>query len=197
MKRYGNTANQLQGSLAARRWLATAGIALAVAGGTAQAQDSACPKPLTAAAMTEQFRMLNWKETDYVIQHEPGMKKVYDKIPPAYQAQIQADPKAFPWERITANRSPETMERVAGLIRDARAQSIAQTLAAQPWPKVKAALSRDAEYQAALKNPKGTPLEGAEKDPRGFDWKGLLVKRDVCQLTALKQTIEAAGVAAN
>ena len=174
---------------------AACGLLLALAG-HAQAQEAACAKPVTAAALSEQFRLLNWKETDYVIQHEPGMKKVYERIPPAYQAQIQADPRAFPWDRITANRDQATMDRVAGLIRDARAQAVSEQLASLTWPKIQQALSRDSELQAAAKNPKGTPLEAAQGSPGSFDWKGVLAKRDLCQLTALKQNVDAAGVAA-
>jgi len=177
------------------RRLATALLLGAFALG-ARAQEGACAKPVTSAMLAEHMKLLNWKETDYVIQNEPGMKKIWDKIPPVYQAQVQADPKAFPWERVSGNRDQATMDRVEGLIREARAQSVAESLAGMPWPKLQQVLSRDKEWQAAAQKPKGSKLEAAQGSPGSFDWKGLLAQRDTCQLTAMKQNIEAAGVAA-
>ena len=104
--------------------------------------------------------------------------------------------RAFPWERVAGNRDQATTDRVEGLIREARAQSVAESLAGMPWPKLQQVLSKDKEWQAAAQNPKGTKLEAARGSPGSFDWKGLLAQRDTCQLTAIKQNIEAAGVAA-
>jgi len=175
--------------------LSVTGLALLLFGPPARAQDNICPRPVTAEALTGQFRLLSWKETEYVVQHEPGMKKVYDRIPPNYQAQIQADPRAFPWDRVTANRDQATKERVADLIRDARLQSVADTLASLKWTTLREILARDDQLKAAAQRPKGTPLEAAQRDPRGFDWKTLFAQRDTCELTTLKQHIEAIGVA--
>lgn len=176
--------------------LAAAACAAALAAPAAHAQEGACAKPVTAAMLSEHMKMLNWKETDHVIQNEPGMKKVWDKIPPMYQQQVQADPKAFPWDRIAGNRDQATMDRVEGLIREARARTVTESLSGMPWPKVQEVLAKDKEWQPMAQKPKGTPLEKAQGSPGSFDWKGLLAQRDTCQLTAMKQNIEAAGVAA-
>jgi hypothetical protein len=156
----------------------------------------ACAKPVTGPMLAEHMRLLDWKETEYVVQNEPGMKKVWDKIPPNYQQQIAANPGAFPWDRFAGNRDQPTMDRVEGLIRDARARGVSEKLSAMPWPQLQQALAKDAEFGPMAKNPKGTPLQMAQSNPAGTDWKSLLAARDTCQLTALKQNIEAAGVAA-
>jgi hypothetical protein len=179
--------------LAGRKIAATALALFACAAASANAQDNPCPNPMTGAALSAQFELLSWSETDYVIQNEPGMKKVYDKIPPNYQAQMQADPKAFPWGRVTQNRDQATLDRVAALIHDARLRAVAGMLASLPWKSLQQVLARDSEFQAAAKRPKGTRLEAAASNPKGFDWKALLAGRDTCQLTALKQSAEAAG----
>ena len=178
----------VRGRAAAAGLLLFAGMAAG-----AHAQDNPCPNPITGSALSAQFELLSWSETDYVIQNEPGMKKVYDKIPANYQAQMQADPKAFPWGRVTANRDQATLERVATLIHDARLRAVAGMLAGLQWKSLQQVLARDSEFQAAAKHPKGTRLEEAARNPKGFDWKALLAGRDTCQLTALKQSAEAAG----
>jgi hypothetical protein len=165
-------------------------------GPAAYAQSGACAKPVTGPMLAEHMRLLDWKETEHVVQNEPGMKKVWDKIPPNYQQQIAANPGAFPWDRFAGNRDQATMDRVEGLIRDARARSVTEKLSGMPWPQLQQALAKDAEFGPMARSPKGTPLQAAQSNPAGTDWKTLLANRDTCQLTALKQSIEAAGVAA-
>lgn len=156
----------------------------------ARADDELCPKPINGPALAKQMNLLNWPETEYVALHEPGMKKVYDKIPPNYMEQLKANPHALPWGQFAANRNQETMDRVAGLIRDARAQRLGQALAGVPWPQAQKALGQDKEWQAAAQNPRGTPLEGAQRDPKKFDWSNFLAKRDTCQLTAMLDVLQ-------
>ncbi|MDB5805322.1 MAG: hypothetical protein JWN73_2644 [Betaproteobacteria bacterium] len=171
-----------------KRGLAGAGLALLA--GSAQAQDNLCPSPMTGSALATQMNQLNWPETEYVATHEPGMKKIYDKIPPNYMEQLKANPHALPWGQFAANRNQETIDRVAGLVRDARAQRLAGAFAAAPWPQVQKALAQDAELKDAAQKPRGTPLDAAQRDPKKFDWKGLLAQRDTCQLTAMLQVIQ-------
>jgi len=176
------------------QWLAAVGLALFAA--AAQAQDSLCPSPMTGQALAAQMNQLNWPETEYVATHEPGMKKIYDKIPPNYMEQLKANPHALPWAQFAAHRNQETIDRVAGLVRDARAQRVAGAFASAAWPQVQKALAQDADFKEAAQRPKGTPLEGAQRDPKRFDWKGLLAQRDTCQLTALLQAIQPENTAA-
>jgi len=176
------------------QWLA--GAALALLACAAQAQESLCPSPMTGSALAAQMNQLNWPETEYVAIHEPGMKKIYDKIPPNYMEQLKANPHALPWAQFAANRNQETVDRVAGLVRDARAQRVAGVLAAAPWPQAQKALAQDPELKQAAQRPKGTTLEAAQRNPKTFDWKGLLAQRDTCQLTAMLQVIQPENTAA-
>ncbi|HEX4327894.1 MAG TPA: hypothetical protein VH105_13800 [Burkholderiales bacterium] len=177
-----------------KRWLAAAGLACFAC--AAQAQEKLCPSPMTGPALAAQMNQLNWPETEYVATHEPGMKKIYDKIPPNYMEQLKANPHALPWGQFAANRNQETVDRVAGLVREARAQRVAGAFAATSWPQVQKALAQDAEFKEAAQKPKGTPLEAAQRDPKKFDWKGLLAQRDTCQLTAMLQVLQPENTAA-
>jgi hypothetical protein len=150
-----------------------------------QTEAQTCPTPITGPALAQQFRLLSWKETNYVIQREPGMKKVYDALPPNLKAQAQASPAAFPWDRVAANRSQDTLDRVAALVRDARLQTTIDSFAPLPWSSLRAVLARDAEFQVWVDSPKGTPLENAAVNPHAFEWRNLLTTRDTCQLTTL------------
>jgi hypothetical protein len=163
----------------------------------AQAQNSgaACPTPITGPALAQQMRLLSWKETEYVVQRDPGMKKVYAVLPDNIRAQIQANPGAFPWDRVAGNRSQETLDRIAGLVHDARLQAAVDSIAPLDWPAARKVLAQDAQFQAWTAHPKGTPLEGAAANPRTFEWKALLGPRDTCQLTALLQLSARAGKA--
>jgi hypothetical protein len=171
-----------------KQWLAATGLALLAC--VAQAQENLCPTPMTGSALAAQMNQLNWPETEYVALHEPGMKKIYDKIPPNYMEQLRANPHALPWAQFAAHRNQETVDRVAGLVRDARAQRLAGAFSTAAWPQTQKALAQDAELKDAAQKPRGTPLEGAQRDPKKFDWKGLLAQRDTCQLTAMLQVIQ-------
>lgn len=168
-------------------------VALCLAG-AAQAQtpsvDNLCPTPATGTALAGQMYLLNWPETEYVAVHEPGMKKVYDKIPPNYMEQLKANPHMLPWGQFAQNRNQETLDRVGGLIRDARAQRLAQALAAVSWTQAQKALAQDAELGSAAQKPRGTALEGAQRDPKHFDWQGVLAKRNFCQLTPVLRVLQ-------
>lgn len=173
-----------------------AGAGLALCACAAQAQENLCPSPMTGPALAAQMNQLNWPETEYVATHEPGMKKIYDKIPPNYMEQLRANPHALPWAQFAANRNQETVDRVAGLVREARAQRLAGAFAGAPWSQAQKALAQDAELKEAAQKPKGTLLEAAQRDPKKFDWKGLLAQRDTCQLTAMLQVIQPESTAA-
>jgi hypothetical protein len=173
-----------------------AGTGLACLACVAQAQENLCPSPMTGPALAAQMNQLNWPETEYVATHEPGMKKIYDKIPPNYMEQLKANPHALPWGQFAANRNQETVDRVAGLVREARAQRVAGAFAGASWPQVQKALAQDAELKDAAQSPRGTPLAGAQRDPKKFDWKGLLAQRDTCQLTVMLQVLQPENTAA-
>lgn len=175
---------------------ALAGLALAALASTTQAQENLCVMPATGAALAGQMNQLNWPETEYVALHEPGMKKVYDKIPPNYMEQLKANPHILPWGQFAQNRNQETLDRIDGLIRDARAQRLAQALAASSWTQAQQALAQDGELHAAAQKPQGTVLEGARRDPKKFDWPGLLAKRDFCQLSAMLHVLQPESSAA-
>jgi hypothetical protein len=157
--------------------------------GQAQQQDqdpgAACPTPMTGPALAQQMHMLSWKETEFVVEHDPGMKKVYDQIPPNLRAQVQANPGGFPWDRFAGNRSQETLDRVADLVHTARLHATIDSLAPLNWPALRNVLSKDAEFQVWVDHPKGTPLENAAVNPHAFEWMNLLVTRDTCHLTVL------------
>lgn len=175
---------------------ALAGLALAALACAAQAQENLCVTPATGAALASQMNQLNWPETEYVALHEPGMKKIYDKIPPNYMEQLKANPHILPWGQFAQNRNPETLDRVGGLIRDARAQRVAQALAASSWAQAQQALEQDSELHAAAQKPRGTVLEGARRDTKNFDWPGLLAKRDFCQLSSMLHVLQPESAAA-
>jgi hypothetical protein len=146
---------------------------------------AACPNPITGPALAQQFRMLSWKETDYVVQRDPGMKKAYAALPPNLKAQAQANPAAVPWDLIAAKRDQDTLDRVAALVHDARLASTIDSFAPLNWASLTRVLAQDAEFQVWVDNPKGTPLENAAANPHAFEWRNLLATRDTCQLTAM------------
>lgn len=159
----------------------------------AQDPGAACPVPVTAAALARQMRLLSWKETDYVVQRDPGMKKAYDALPPNLKAQAQANPAAVPWDLIAAKRNQETLDRVATLVHDARLAAAIDSFAPLNWASLRKVLAQDAEFQVWVDKPKGTPLENAAANPHAFEWRNLLVTRDTCQLTALLEQSRAAA----
>ncbi len=153
----------------------------------------ACPTPMTGPALAQQMHMLSWKETEFVVLHDPGMKKVYDQIPENLRAQVRANPGGFPWDRFAGNRNQETLDRIAGLIHTARLQATVASFAPLNWTSLTKVLSLDPEFQVWVANPKDTPLKNAAANPHAFEWINLLTTRDTCQLTTLlNASLEAA-----
>jgi hypothetical protein len=156
---------------------------------------TACPTPMTGPALAQQMHLLSWKETEFVVLHEPGMKKVYDQIPENLRAQVRADPGGFPWDRFAGNRNQETLDRIAGLIHTARLQSTVTSFAPLNWPSLVKVLSLDPEFQVWVTNPKDTPLKYAAANPHAFEWINLLTTRNTCQLTTLLNASQEAAKA--
>jgi hypothetical protein len=160
-------------------------------GKPAQAPVTAAGPSNTQASVAAAFKVLSWEQVKYVIDRDPGMKRSYDQAGANLQAMMQLNPSSFPWETVTRNRDQATLDRIAGLIAEAYAPTLARSLASLPWPQFQKVGQAETAAVGDLYRPNPAALQPIyQNNEQG--WITVLSKYSTSQILVLKDLIDRA-----